>query len=68
MNTKKPIASDLPAGSDVSGQNETFKPEPDAWERFEKAVGKVVKAPPRHRGARPPTDRRAPTTKREDAE
>ncbi len=33
-------------------QEPAFKPEPGAWERFEKAMDKVVKAPPRHRAAR----------------
>ena len=41
-----------------------FKAEPDAWERFEKAVDKVVKAPPQHRSARPPKERDAPAAPR----
>jgi hypothetical protein len=31
--------------------------EPDAWERFERAVDHVMKAPPKHRTAKNPTKR-----------
>jgi hypothetical protein len=33
--------------------------EPDAWERFERAVAVVVKSPPQHRTAKPRPDKPA---------
>ncbi len=42
----------------------TLEPEPDAWERFEKAMDKVVKAPPQHRSGRALESRGAPATPR----
>jgi hypothetical protein len=44
MDAKKPDAPERQAD---------FEPAPDAWERFEKAMDKVVKAPPQHRTAKP---------------
>ncbi len=43
---------------------EPLKTEPDAWERFEKAMDKVVKAPPQHRSGRALESRGAPATPR----
>ncbi len=51
MSTKKPEAG---------GGEPAFKPEPDAWARFEKAVDKVVKTPPQHRAVRKRKDKEPP--------
>lgn len=55
-----------PKKPDAPGPEPDFDPAPDAWERFEKAVGKVVKAPPQHRASKPPRERGAPATPRKD--
>ena len=47
---------------------EPLETEPDAWERFEKAMDKVAKAPPQHRGTRAPQGRDAPAAPRKDKE
>ena len=39
--------------------------EPDAWERFERAVKVVVKAPPQHREAPKPKRKKASAKKRQ---
>jgi hypothetical protein len=44
-------------------QEEGIELRPDAWERFEKTVGKVVKGSPAHRTAKP-TDADRPQRKR----
>lgn len=50
MSRKVPQRDDKASGQADAGK--AFVPEPDAWERFEKAVDKVVKAPPQHRPSR----------------
>jgi hypothetical protein len=37
---------------------------PDAWERFERAVGTVAKAPPQHRKAKKAKAKKRPGKKR----
>ena len=54
------------AASDASPSD--VEPLPDAWKRFEKAMDKVVKAPPQHRSTRPPKKRDAPAAARKDKE
>lgn len=51
----------VPGGEGVATeQGNVFEPAPDAWERFEKAVDKVAKAPPQHRAAKSQQGRGAP--------
>ncbi len=49
---------------EAPGPEPAFEPAPDAWERFEKAMDKVVKAPPQHRSGRALESRGAPATPR----
>lgn len=45
-------------------KTEKLELQPDAWQRFERAVDVVTKSPPQHRGKPKPKRGKSPTRKR----
>ena len=55
----------MPPPKKVTVKKGEIEFEPDAWERFERAVKVVVKAPPQHREAPKPKRKKASAKKRQ---